>query len=193
MQVRLLIELLVLSEEQYSFYVFGTSSLPFFLFLCLSAQSCRSLVQASLPSVRCWRLCWRNVVKRVWCTEWLLFAVLETSFTAARRTVSVTWPRFFSLWSRRFKHIILFICYYSTPLLCCSLCFPNSQQSCPQSGGVSPRSLEDDDDDRDMKEKELQTEALLCAFEILGKSWPRNPQTQGIWHLLLRTMDHCSN
>ena len=41
------------------------------------------------------------------------------------------------------------------------------------------RSREDDDDDRDVKEKELQTEALLCAFETLGKSWPRNAPTQG--------------
>uniref|UniRef100_A0A3Q3WNZ9 Uncharacterized protein n=1 Tax=Mola mola TaxID=94237 RepID=A0A3Q3WNZ9_MOLML len=61
--------------------------------------------------------------------------------------------------------------------------FPLIKKSCPQSGGVSPRSLEDDDDDRDMKEKELQTEALLCAFEILGKSWPRNPQTQARFQL----------
>uniref|UniRef100_A0AAQ6ILU3 Ecm29 proteasome adaptor and scaffold n=1 Tax=Anabas testudineus TaxID=64144 RepID=A0AAQ6ILU3_ANATE len=46
------------------------------------------------------------------------------------------------------------------------------------SGGASPRSLEDDDEDGDVKEKELQTEALLCALETLGKMWPRNPQTQ---------------
>ncbi|KAG7238407.1 hypothetical protein INR49_030914, partial [Caranx melampygus] len=56
--------------------------------------------------------------------------------------------------------------------------FPLIKKSCPQSGGASPRSLEDDDDDTDVKEKELQTEALLCAFETLGKSWPRSPQTQ---------------
>uniref|UniRef100_A0A8K9WRT8 Ecm29 proteasome adaptor and scaffold n=1 Tax=Oncorhynchus mykiss TaxID=8022 RepID=A0A8K9WRT8_ONCMY len=35
-----------------------------------------------------------------------------------------------------------------------------------------------DDDDRDEKEKELQTEALLCAFQTLGKTWPNNTQTQ---------------
>lgn len=64
--------------------------------------------------------------------------------------------------------------------------FPIPQQSCPESGGASPRSLEDDDD-RDVKEKELQTEALLCAFETLGKAWPRNPQTQGKLQLVLRT------
>ncbi|CAB1327120.1 unnamed protein product, partial [Coregonus sp. 'balchen'] len=28
------------------------------------------------------------------------------------------------------------------------------------------------------KEKELQTEALLCAFQTLGKTWPKNTQTQ---------------
>ncbi|KAM7419137.1 hypothetical protein PAMA_016317 [Pampus argenteus] len=58
--------------------------------------------------------------------------------------------------------------------------FPLIKKSCPESGGASPRSLDDDDDDnnKDVKEKELQTEALLCAFETLGKSWPRNPQTQ---------------
>ncbi|XP_023274931.1 proteasome-associated protein ECM29 homolog [Seriola lalandi dorsalis] len=56
--------------------------------------------------------------------------------------------------------------------------FPLIKKSCPESGGASPRSLDDDDDDIDVKEKELQTEALLCAFETLGKTWPRNPQTQ---------------
>ncbi|XP_027139117.1 proteasome adapter and scaffold protein ECM29 isoform X2 [Larimichthys crocea] len=55
--------------------------------------------------------------------------------------------------------------------------FPLIKKSCPQSGAASLRSL-DDDDDRDAKEAELQTEALLCAFETLGKAWPRNPQTQ---------------
>ncbi|TNN83529.1 Proteasome-associated protein ECM29 [Liparis tanakae] len=54
--------------------------------------------------------------------------------------------------------------------------FPLIKKNCPESGGASKRSLEDDD--RDVKEKELQTEALLCAFETLGKAWPRNPQTQ---------------
>ncbi|XP_071757959.1 proteasome adapter and scaffold protein ECM29 [Centroberyx gerrardi] len=54
---------------------------------------------------------------------------------------------------------------------------PLIKKNCPESGGRSPRSL-DDDDDGDVKDKELRTEALLCAFETLGKSWPRNPQTQ---------------
>ncbi|KAI3353260.1 hypothetical protein L3Q82_019800, partial [Scortum barcoo] len=52
------------------------------------------------------------------------------------------------------------------------------KKSCPESGGASQRSAGDDDDDRDAKEKELQTEALLCAFETLGKAWPKNRQTQ---------------
>ncbi|CAG5938707.1 unnamed protein product, partial [Menidia menidia] len=57
--------------------------------------------------------------------------------------------------------------------------FPLIKKSCPESGGAASRSLrDDDDDDKTTKEKELQTEALLCAFETLGKSWPRNPQTQ---------------
>uniref|UniRef100_A0A3P9P5P5 Ecm29 proteasome adaptor and scaffold n=1 Tax=Poecilia reticulata TaxID=8081 RepID=A0A3P9P5P5_POERE len=50
-----------------------------------------------------------------------------------------------------------------------------------KSGGTSPRSMDDDDDDdddKDVKDKELHTEAILCAFETLGKTWPRNPQTQ---------------
>ncbi|KAK5619249.1 hypothetical protein CRENBAI_020323, partial [Crenichthys baileyi] len=60
--------------------------------------------------------------------------------------------------------------------------FPLIKKSCPESGGASPRSMEedddDDDDDKDVKDKELQTEAILCAFEALGKTWPRNPETQ---------------
>ncbi|XP_034543139.1 proteasome adapter and scaffold protein ECM29 isoform X1 [Notolabrus celidotus] len=55
--------------------------------------------------------------------------------------------------------------------------FPLIKKSCPESGAASQRSREDDDD-RDAKEKVLQTEALLCAFESLGKAWPRNPETQ---------------
>ncbi|KAM7008757.1 proteasome adapter and scaffold protein ECM29 [Tautogolabrus adspersus] len=55
--------------------------------------------------------------------------------------------------------------------------FPLIKKNCPKSGAASARSREDDDD-ADVKEKELQTEALLCAFESLGKAWPRNPQTQ---------------
>lgn len=54
-----------------------------------------------------------------------------------------------------------------------------SQQSSPKSGSASARSLDnDDEDDGDVKEKEVQMEALLCAFETLGKAWPRNQETQ---------------
>ncbi|XP_034043433.1 proteasome adapter and scaffold protein ECM29 [Thalassophryne amazonica] len=57
--------------------------------------------------------------------------------------------------------------------------FPLIKKNCPKSGGVSPRSVDSDDDDGgDMKEKELQTESLVCAFDTLGKTWPRNPETQ---------------
>ncbi|KAG7460501.1 proteasome adapter and scaffold ECM29 [Solea senegalensis] len=55
---------------------------------------------------------------------------------------------------------------------------PMIKKSCPESGGASQRSLQEDDDDTDVKEKEMQTEALLCALETLGKAWPRTPQTQ---------------
>ncbi|KAK3507508.1 hypothetical protein QTP70_027439 [Hemibagrus guttatus] len=34
------------------------------------------------------------------------------------------------------------------------------------------------DDDEDVKEQELRTELLLCAFEVLGKAWPNNVDTQ---------------
>ncbi|XP_008315268.1 proteasome adapter and scaffold protein ECM29 isoform X2 [Cynoglossus semilaevis] len=61
--------------------------------------------------------------------------------------------------------------------------FPMIKKSCPGSGGgASTRSLEDDDD-ADGKEKQLRTEALLCAFETLGKTWPRTPQTQACFQV----------
>uniref|UniRef100_A0A673HWA9 Proteasome-associated protein ECM29 homolog n=1 Tax=Sinocyclocheilus rhinocerous TaxID=307959 RepID=A0A673HWA9_9TELE len=37
---------------------------------------------------------------------------------------------------------------------------------------------DDDDDDDEAKARELQTEVLLCAFETLGKTWPKTIQTQ---------------
>ncbi|XP_005814575.1 proteasome-associated protein ECM29 homolog [Xiphophorus maculatus] len=68
--------------------------------------------------------------------------------------------------------------------------FPLIKKSCPESGGTSPRSMDDDDDDddKDMKDKELHTEAILCAFETLGKTWPRNPQTQASFQTDLCTL-----
>ncbi|XP_062334026.1 proteasome adapter and scaffold protein ECM29 [Osmerus eperlanus] len=53
---------------------------------------------------------------------------------------------------------------------------PLIRKNCPESASSQSRA---DDDDHDAKERELQTEALLCAFDTLGKSWPRDPQTQG--------------
>ncbi|KAJ8000530.1 hypothetical protein DPEC_G00181070 [Dallia pectoralis] len=47
-----------------------------------------------------------------------------------------------------------------------------------KNSAATSRMRHDSDDDRDEKEKELQTEALLCAFETLGKTWPKNTQTQ---------------
>ncbi|KAE8632216.1 hypothetical protein XENTR_v10001477 [Xenopus tropicalis] len=46
-------------------------------------------------------------------------------------------------------------------------------------GTVGARSPKDDDDeDENVKAKELQTECLICAFLTLGRAWPRNPDTQ---------------
>ncbi|XP_063311357.1 proteasome adapter and scaffold protein ECM29 [Pelobates fuscus] len=42
---------------------------------------------------------------------------------------------------------------------------------------VGARSPKDDEDENE-KTKELQTECLLCAFSTLGKTWPRNLETQ---------------
>lgn len=47
----------------------------------------------------------------------------------------------------------------------------------------SPKRGGDDDDDEDAKERELQMEVLLCAFESLGKAWPENSQTQGRYQM----------
>lgn len=35
-----------------------------------------------------------------------------------------------------------------------------------------------DEEDEDMREREVQMESLICAFETLGKAWPRSPETQ---------------
>ncbi|XP_061311111.1 proteasome adapter and scaffold protein ECM29 isoform X3 [Pezoporus flaviventris] len=35
-----------------------------------------------------------------------------------------------------------------------------------------------DEEDEETREKELQVESLICAFETLGKAWPRSPETQ---------------
>ncbi|XP_060720500.1 proteasome adapter and scaffold protein ECM29 [Tachysurus vachellii] len=51
--------------------------------------------------------------------------------------------------------------------------FPIIRKNRPANAG-SPKQ----DDDEDVKERELQTELLLCAFEALGKAWPKNEETQ---------------
>lgn len=51
-----------------------------------------------------------------------------------------------------------------------------SPQNSTESMGVSlPKH---DEEDEDMREKEVQMESLICAFETLGKAWPRSPETQ---------------
>lgn len=35
-----------------------------------------------------------------------------------------------------------------------------------------------DEEDEETREKEVQVESLICAFETLGKAWPRSPETQ---------------
>uniref|UniRef100_A0A8D2L4I4 Ecm29 proteasome adaptor and scaffold n=1 Tax=Varanus komodoensis TaxID=61221 RepID=A0A8D2L4I4_VARKO len=54
--------------------------------------------------------------------------------------------------------------------------FPLIKKNYPENMGVS--SPQNDDEDENENEKELQMESLLCAFESLGKAWPRNPETQ---------------
>ncbi|MCJ8749226.1 hypothetical protein PDJAM_G00173890 [Pangasius djambal] len=52
---------------------------------------------------------------------------------------------------------------------------PLIRKNQPASAG-SPK--HHDEDDEDVKERELRTEVLLCAFEALGKAWPKNAETQ---------------
>ncbi|XP_036407220.1 proteasome adapter and scaffold protein ECM29 [Megalops cyprinoides] len=63
--------------------------------------------------------------------------------------------------------------------------FPLIKKYSPTSA-LSPKSKQDEDeDDPEEKERELQTEALLCAFETLGKAWPKNPSTQARYQMEL--------
>ncbi|XP_058024517.1 proteasome adapter and scaffold protein ECM29 isoform X1 [Ahaetulla prasina] len=54
--------------------------------------------------------------------------------------------------------------------------FPVIKKNCPEN--VGKNSSHNDDEDENENEKELQVEALLCAFESLGKAWPKNSETQ---------------
>lgn len=49
------------------------------------------------------------------------------------------------------------------------------QNSLESMGAAFPKH---DEEDEDMREKEVQMESLICAFETLGKAWPRSPETQ---------------
>ncbi|KAL6466788.1 hypothetical protein MHYP_G00245920 [Metynnis hypsauchen] len=53
--------------------------------------------------------------------------------------------------------------------------FPLIRKNLPTSAG-SPK--HDDDDDEEVKERELRMEVLICAFETLGKAWPKTAQMQ---------------
>ena len=49
------------------------------------------------------------------------------------------------------------------------------QNTVENAGASLPKLGEEDEDAR---EREVQMESLLCAFETLGKAWPRSPETQ---------------
>ncbi|XP_069486911.1 proteasome adapter and scaffold protein ECM29 isoform X2 [Ambystoma mexicanum] len=57
--------------------------------------------------------------------------------------------------------------------------FPILKKNSFESGARSSK----DEEDETEKAKELQLESLLCAFESLGKAWPRNPETQCCYRL----------
>uniref|UniRef100_A0A8C0I7C1 Ecm29 proteasome adaptor and scaffold n=1 Tax=Bubo bubo TaxID=30461 RepID=A0A8C0I7C1_BUBBB len=54
--------------------------------------------------------------------------------------------------------------------------FPMIKKNSLESMGVGLP--QHDEEDEDMREKEVQMESLICAFETLGKAWPRSPETQ---------------
>ncbi|XP_077575498.1 proteasome adapter and scaffold protein ECM29 [Stigmatopora nigra] len=65
--------------------------------------------------------------------------------------------------------------------------FPLIKKSCPESGAASLRCREEVED-LTTKEKDLQTEAVLCAFETLGKAWPQNSNTQSRFQVEVCTL-----
>ncbi|OXB60778.1 hypothetical protein ASZ78_016829 [Callipepla squamata] len=54
--------------------------------------------------------------------------------------------------------------------------FPMIKKNSTENVGASLPKL--DEEDEDAREREVQMESLLCAFETLGKAWPRSPETQ---------------
>ncbi|XP_028909527.1 proteasome adapter and scaffold protein ECM29 isoform X3 [Ornithorhynchus anatinus] len=57
--------------------------------------------------------------------------------------------------------------------------FPIIKKHSLESTGTRPSKKEEDEGE---KEKELHTESLLCAFESVGKAWPRTGDTQRCYH-----------
>lgn len=68
-------------------------------------------------------------------------------------------------------------CVPSLPSCFCQSHLPSwpLQNSLESMGAAFPKH---DEEDEDMREKEVQMESLICAFETLGKAWPRSPETQ---------------
>ncbi|XP_063151047.1 proteasome adapter and scaffold protein ECM29 [Candoia aspera] len=56
--------------------------------------------------------------------------------------------------------------------------FPVIKKNCPEKIGANSSQNDGEDENENENEKELQVEALLCAFESLGKAWPKNSETQ---------------
>ncbi|NWJ04505.1 ECM29 protein, partial [Crypturellus undulatus] len=54
--------------------------------------------------------------------------------------------------------------------------FPMIKKNAAESTGMA--SPKPDEEDEDVREKEMQMESLICAFECLGKAWPKSPETQ---------------
>ncbi|XP_069812868.1 proteasome adapter and scaffold protein ECM29-like, partial [Dendropsophus ebraccatus] len=61
--------------------------------------------------------------------------------------------------------------------------FPLIQKASKETVGARSPKEEQDEEDENEKTKELHTETLLCAFSTLGKTWPRNPDTQRCYRL----------
>ncbi|XP_038626132.1 proteasome adapter and scaffold protein ECM29 isoform X2 [Tachyglossus aculeatus] len=59
--------------------------------------------------------------------------------------------------------------------------FPIIKKHSLESAGLRPSKKEEEEEEGE-KEKELHTESLLCAFESVGKAWPRTGDTQRCYH-----------
>lgn len=54
-----------------------------------------------------------------------------------------------------------------------------------KSTAIGSSRKEDDEEEEEEREKELRMEYLLCAFDTLGKAWPRTPETQARYRVEL--------